>query len=159
MGTLRQFSFSRSSTIRTLERIAVDKWDIQPDGFSNTIRWNAGHVFVVTEILLNKADHSYTMKNPDWSAFFAPGTRPSEWSEEAPSHQVLIDALTEQKAKTREEFFGKSNQPASESFSIGSHIMGTVDSLIQFATWHEGSHLGIIQSLDKITQFELSNKL
>ncbi|KRG14584.1 hypothetical protein ACA30_11520 [Virgibacillus soli] len=150
MGTLRQFNFSRSSTLRTLEKINENKWGQQPEGFSNTILWNAGHIFAVTEILLSKADSSYTIRQPEWTAFFAPGTSPTDWSVPPPSSKDILEALWDQKTRIREDFFGKTSQPAAESFSIGSHLMDTTSSLIQFATWHEGTHLGIIQALDKI---------
>lgn len=150
MGTLRQFAFARSSTIRTLEKITENKWEQQPEGFSNTILWNAGHIFVVTENLLSKADGSYVIQHSKWSAFFAPGTRPADWSEPPTGPSIVLESLRDQKTRIREEFFGKTNQPASEPFSIGSHLMDTTSSLIQFATWHEGTHLGIIQSLDKV---------
>lgn len=147
---MRQFNFARSSTLRTLEKIAENKWGQQPDGFSNTILWNAGHIFVVTEILLNKSDSSYAIKNPEWTAFFAPGTSPADWTEKPPLPSAVLEALKDQKAKIREDFFGKTSQVASESFSIGSHLMDTVGALIQFGTWHEGTHLGIIQAMDKV---------
>ncbi|GIN73044.1 formate dehydrogenase [Bacillus sp. J14TS2] len=150
MGTLRQFAFARSSTIRTLEKITENKWGQQPEGFSNTILWNAGHIFVVTETLLGKSDASYVIQNPKWSEFFASGTRPVDWFEPAASPNTVLDSLRDQKSRIREDFFGKTSQPAAEPFSIGSHLMDTPSSLIQFATWHEGTHLGIIQSLDKV---------
>ncbi|MFK4997401.1 hypothetical protein ACI2OX_07165 [Bacillus sp. N9] len=39
------------------------------------------------------------------------------------------------------------NHAASEVLDIRSLMLDTVDSSLQFVTWHEGIHLGIIKSL------------
>ena len=40
------FKYSRTSTLIGLGNIDKSKWDEQPDGYPNTIRWNAVISFV-----------------------------------------------------------------------------------------------------------------
>jgi len=152
MVTLKQFQFARTYTIRAINQINPDKWDILPNGFSNSIRWNLGHLYVTAEILLNKAVHQYEVKHPEWVTLFAPGTRPSEWTASPPTAEDLIEALKKQSHYINEFFTGKLGDKASESFEIGPHMMDTVDSLLQFVTWHEGVHAGIIKAIGNVVK-------
>ncbi|MBS4195054.1 DinB family protein [Lederbergia citri] len=147
MASLKQFQFARTYTIRALNQTNLDKWDDIPDGFSNSIRWNVGHIYVTAEILLHKADNEYEVKNPNWTALFAPGTRPSQWTEIPPSAEEMLDAFKKQSRYIDEFFVGKLGNAASESFEIGPHKMETVDALLQFVIWHEGIHAGMIKAL------------
>ncbi|MBS4200029.1 DinB family protein [Bacillus sp. FJAT-49732] len=147
MVTLKQFQFARTYTIRAMNQINPDKWDIIPNGYSNSIRWNIGHIYVTAEILLNKADQQYEVKNPEWVTFFAPGTRPSKWSSPPPSAEELIEALKKQSRYIDEFFAGKLDNIADESFEIAPHTMDTVEALLQFVIWHEGVHAGNIKAI------------
>lgn len=150
MLTIKQFQFYRVYTLIHLKHIDEKKWDAQPDGFSNTIRWNAGHLYVTAEGLLHRADTGYEMKKPEWAAFFAPGTRPAEWKEEPPASTDIIASLEEQSGRIASFFEGKLNNPASEPLVIQGHSMDSGEAILQFVSWHEGIHTGMIKSLDKI---------
>lgn len=147
MATLKQFQFARTSTIKAINQINTEQWDIIPNGFSNSVRWNIGHIYVTAEILLEKADEQYEVKNPQWIAFFAPGTRPSEWEGPPPSAEELLEAIKKQSLYIDEFFVGRLDDAASESFEIKTHIMDTVDAFLQFVTWHDGVHAGIIKEI------------
>ncbi len=54
-GTLKMFNYSRTSTLILLPKLEVEYWDIQPEGFPNTIRWNAGHVYAEADAFLKDA--------------------------------------------------------------------------------------------------------
>lgn len=146
--SLKQFQFSRFATLQSLENIVVDKWNVQPVGYANTVQWNAGHIYISAEFFLHKADNNYEMKHAEWSALFATGTRPSEWNGETPTPEDIMLALTEQKDRIMNYFDGNLQNVASESISIASHEMNNVDAFLQFVTWHEGIHTGIIKSLN-----------
>lgn len=117
------------------------KWILQ---FSSLEYWshlcNSGS-------LLKKADEQYEVKNPQWIAFFAPGTRLSEWEGPPPSAEELLEAIKKQSLYIDEFFVGRLDDAASESFEIKTHIMDTVDAFLQFVTWHDGVHAGIIKEI------------
>ncbi|MCR2821824.1 DinB family protein [Lederbergia panacisoli] len=148
MVTLKQFQFARTYTIRALNQTNMDNWDDIPNDFSNSIRWNVGHIFITAEALLKKADEQYEMKNPEWGAFFAPGTRPSDWTGTPPSAEELIEALKIQSRYIDKFFVGKINNKASKSFAIATYGMDSVNAFLQFINFHEGLHAGIIKSID-----------
>ncbi|MFK4997402.1 DinB family protein [Bacillus sp. N9] len=49
MEALKLFKYSRTSTLIALSKIDEKKWDEQPAGYPNTVRWNAGHVYITAE--------------------------------------------------------------------------------------------------------------
>lgn len=148
MESFNQFKYSRTSTMIGLNNIAREKWDIQPNGFPNTIRWNAGHIYVTAEEFLNKADHQYEITHPDWIALFIDGTHPSEWDDTVPSAEEIMIELKEQEGRIIRFFDGKLQNKASEQQDIHALSINTVEAALQFVTWHEGIHLGIIKSLN-----------
>ncbi|HLR40739.1 MAG TPA: DinB family protein [Virgibacillus sp.] len=153
MESLNLFKYSRAATLILLSKIEEHKWDVQPENFPNTIRWNAGHVYITAEDFLNKADHNYKVTPPEWVDLFLDGTRPSEWKDkDVPSVEEIIAALKEQEDRIYHHFNGKQQNKASEDHIIRTLNLNTVEAALQFVTWHEGIHLGIMKSLSDVLE-------
>ena len=155
MATLGQMKFARVYTQGRLQSVKDTQWDIQPEGFNNTIRWNVGHIFVSLESFVKKSIPTYELVHPEWIPLFKGGTKPEDWNVEPPTNEELLAALAEQPKRVEEILTGKVDQPLEEVMSLGPvHQMATIDAVIQFANWHEGIHAGIIYSLNKATAGE-----
>lgn len=154
MESINMFKYSRTSTLILLPKLDEAWWDIQPEGWPNTIRWNAGHVYAETEGFLHDADHNYEIVRPEWMDLFLDGTRPSAWTEEdnVPSKDEIIEALKEQEKRVEAFFANKLLNKADKVRDINGMLLDTVDSSIQFVTWHEGLHLGIVKSMRLVLQ-------
>ena len=150
MELLTMFKYSRTSTLILLNKIDEEKWDIQPDGFPNTVRWNAGHVYSTAEDYLHDGDKNYEITLPEWNDLFLDGTRPSEWPEEVPSAAEIKGALKEQQERIYNYFQGKLADKASVTRDVNKLMLDTVEASLQFVTWHEGVHLGFTNGLSKI---------
>lgn len=150
MGTMRQFRYSRTSTLILLNKIDEDVWDIQPDGFANTVRWNAGHVYSTAEDFLNEADNAYEITLREWHDLFLDGTRPSEWPDKVPSKQEIIETLEVQEERIAKFFKDRLENKASVIRDVNGMKLDTVDAALQFVHWHEGIHLGVMNALSKI---------
>ena len=73
---------------------------------------------------------------------------PSEWPENVPSKEDIIEALVEQEKRIEAFFEGKYDNAASKVRDLnGGTVLETVDDSLQFVTWHEGIHLGVMKSL------------
>lgn len=147
MQTIDMFKYSRTSTLILLNNTDEAIWDIQPEGFPNTLRWNAGHIYAESESFLYDADHNYELTRPDWANFFIDGTRPSEWTGDVPSKADIIEALKDQEARIERFLTDKLTNDVSKIREVNGLQLKKVDSSIQFITWHEGIHLGIMKSL------------
>ena|SRR5690625_1243627 len=147
MESMNMFKYNRTSTLILLPKLDESIWDIQPDNFPNTIRWNAGHIYAEAEGFLHDADNNYEVTRPDWMDLFLDGTRPSEWEGDVPSKEEIIEALKEQESRIETFFKGKYQNKASKVRDVNGMMLDTVDASLQFVTWHEGLHLGILKSL------------
>lgn len=141
------FEYSRAALLVALGNTKDGKWDERIDGFPNTIRWNAGHMYMTAEDYLHKADSSYQVTHPDWYDFFIDGTSPFKWEKEPPAIEDILDALEKQNKRIMDFFKGKENNKASETVEIRYLKLDTVDAAIQFINWHDGIHLGIVKSM------------
>lgn len=146
-GTMKMFNYSRTSTLILLPKLEEEYWDIQPEGFPNTIRWNAGHVYAEADAFLKDADKNYEVTRPEYQTFFADGTRPSEWVGDVPTKDEIIAALIEQDKYIQDFFKDKLKEESDVVRDINKTLLDTKDASLQFVTWHEGIHLGITKSI------------
>lgn len=149
MESLQMFAYSRTSVLIALQNINESKWDNQPSSFPNTIRWNAGHMYITAEVFLNKADPNYTVMHPEWEKLFIDGTSHLKWLEEPPTKEEIIHALEKQKERILTYSSADLNKDASETQVFHALSLHTVEAALQFVTWHDGLHLGILKSMDK----------
>lgn len=150
MESLNMFQYSRAAFLIALRNTPDDKWDEQPPMFSNTIRWNAGHVYITAEDYLSKVDHNYEIVHPEWYNLFIDGSSPADWGSEVPSVEDLLTAIEKQGERILSYFNSKLQNAADETVNIRYLKLDTVDAALQFVTWHEGIHLGIIISMQKL---------
>jgi len=150
--TLGQLNMARMYTLGRLKNSKEVAWDTQPHGFGNTIRWNAGHIFVSMEVFVQKALGEYEPVNPEWIPLFVTGTSPAGWGENVPSNEELLAALKGQPARIVAALEGNLGNILAEPMSIGPmHTMETAEAIVQFAVWHEGVHAGMIHGLNRAT--------
>lgn len=147
---ITMFNYSRTSTLILLKKIDESVWDVQPEGFPNTIRWNAGHIYSTAEDYLTDADENYKITLPAWNDYFLDGTRPSEWTGNVPTASEIIEALEEQKERISNHFKDILSNQATIIRDINGTPLDTVESSLQFVTWHEGIHIGVTNALSKI---------
>lgn len=150
--TIQQLKLSRMHTIGRVKRVEDAKWDFQPRGFNNNILWHAGHIYVIVEIYLQQSVPSYTIKNPEWIALFDDGTSPEEWGEAIPSGVEILAALREQMSWVIPFLENRLEEKMNEPLIIGNEIMTieTIEGIVQFLSWHEGTHAGAIDALNRL---------
>lgn len=155
METIGQMKFARIYTNGRLQSVKDEQWDIQPEGFNNTIRWNVGHIFVSMESFIKQCVPTYEPVHPEWMPLFKGGSKPEDWTVNPPTKEELLIALAEQPSRVEEILSEEIDHPLFKVMSIGNfHEMATIDAVIQFAIWHEGVHAGTIYALNKITAGE-----
>ncbi|WP_391119097.1 DinB family protein [Psychrobacillus sp. L3] len=152
MEILNQLNFARMYTLGKFKQSNEAAWDVKPNGFNNTIRWNIGHVFATMESLTKRAIPSYEPVNSEWLPLFVPGTNPDNWQVEPPAMEELIQALEAQPARIKTALENNIQNQLTEPMAIGKlYQMDTVEAIVQFMVWHEGVHAGIIHALNRAT--------
>src|SRR5690625_5112452 len=135
-STMKLFNYSRTSTLILLPKLEEKYWDIQPDGFPNTIRWNAGHVYAEADSFLKDADENYEVTRPEYQTFFADGTRHSECEGDVPTTYEIIETLVKQHNYIQSFFKDILNEDADTVRDINKTLFDTKDASLQFHTWH-----------------------
>jgi len=154
MESMTLFKYSRTSTLILLKQLGEEVWDEQPHNWPNNIRWLAGHIYAEAEGFMHDADHSYEITHQEWMPLFLDGSRPSEWKENdpVPTREEIINALIEQESRIENFFKGKLKNDVSKVRDLNGMLLETVDSSLQFITWHEGIHIGDIKGLRLLTK-------
>jgi hypothetical protein len=136
----------RQIVIGTLQGIPEDKFDVQPAGYNNTIRWNTGHIVYWMDKYTPLAFGLPTDFPPCCERLFASGTKPSDWTETPPSKEELIEQLTAQLSRLSEISPGMLEAKLASPYVMGPFRFETADELFNFALMHESIHLGVMTS-------------
>jgi uncharacterized damage-inducible protein DinB len=140
-----QFELTRSNLFKSIEESNEGIFDVQPEGFNNTIHWHIGHILTVGEQFLFGAEGTLP---PRYGELFGYGTRPSEWSGEVPIVESLVEELKNQLSRIKEipeERFAN---------SLPKRILGreTYGQLAGLAAYHEAFHYGQIHAMKRLVE-------
>lgn len=143
-----QLNFFRKITLGLIEKIDEEIADIIPRGFSNSIRWNLGHIYVSQENLTLRLAGLTPQIPKEFLELFEGGTKPSEWKISPPNLDELKGFLSEQPGRLNEKLQGKLDQAIVPPLSIPGFIeFRTIGETLNFSLYHEGQHTGFIKAL------------
>ena len=148
-----QNSFKLNHTSRTillgfLENNSLEKLNKIPDGFSNTIIWNIGHIVVVQQMLVYKLSGLPMMVSDDMVEKYKKGTKPENnvtQTEVDEIKDLLFSTLEQTKKDFAENVFTNYSDFTS---GVGFHITN-VQEAIEFNNYHEAIHIGIMMQIKK----------
>ena len=149
---LKQFDMTRDTLMKSVQTVSEDEADIMPHGFSNTIRWQLGHILFATDRLFSLV-HSSSHLPAHYSERFKSGTSPKEWGTDIPSLRELFGELERQKAMVRETFASRIGQMLETPYRInayGGHEFHSVGEILNFLIFHEAMHMGYINAMKRM---------
>ncbi len=119
-----------------------------PDGFSNNIIWNFGHVIATQQLLTYNLSSLPMMVSDAFLASFRKGTKP-----EKALNQIEIDEILEISKITMESIEKDFNEDRFMTYqkyqtSYGIELR-SVDDALSFLPVHEGLHLGYAMAIRK----------
>ena len=91
--TINQLKFTRIYTLGRLRQTVDTEWDTQPKGYNNTIRWNAGHIFVTMETLMQRAIAEYEPVHPEWHSAFCTRNEPGKMGNRATFDRRVVRSI------------------------------------------------------------------
>lgn len=146
-----QLQFFRGFTLNNLQKLEKEHADIQPTGFSNTLRWNYAHILTAYEGLVFQLTGKASKLDPKYMELFSQGTRPSEWTIEAPSLEEIAGELDKQGKLIVETFQNSLDEKLMQPFVVSGELkLETVREVLTFCIWHEGLHQGVINVLTRV---------
>ncbi|MGG3283290.1 DinB family protein [Paenibacillus solani] len=145
-----QLDFARGATIQSVENVTEQEADIIPEGFTNSIRWNIGHIYTVHEQFAFATAGEQPHLPEGFKEWFATGTKPADWTTQPPALSELLELLRGQTARIRETFANRLNQSSAHPLTIGPLTFQTVGEFLSFSMYHEGMHTQTIKAYKKL---------
>ncbi len=151
---IRQVELIRAITLKTLEPIEEEVIDYIPTGYSNSIRWNLGHILIVQDQLATHFAGVESQLPSNYITLFGNRTKPSDWDIEPPSLAMLAFDLERQTQRIQETLGHRLEEAAKKIFVRLGYEMTTIGELLNFSLHHEGIHVGIIQGLKRAIEID-----
>lgn len=139
---------SREVYSRFFEDYSLEQLNKVPQGFSNNLIWNIGHIVVSQQMLVYSATGNTPMVSQELINKYMRGTKP-----EGDVTQVEVDLikslLFEPVIKTEEDYrSGLFTTYTPRKTQLGFDLQ-TVEDAITFNNYHEAIHLGIMMGIRK----------
>lgn len=145
------FNINQSSR-KTIESIldghTLEQLNTIPEGFSNNLIWNIGHIIVVQQMLVYKLSGLTMMVSEEVVDKYKRGSRPehSVTQEEVNEFKKLLWSTVEQ---TKKDFANGIFKNFSEFTSLTGYTMKSAKDAMEFNNYHEAIHTGIMMQIRK----------
>jgi uncharacterized damage-inducible protein DinB len=151
-----QLHFARSLTLKALNTVPEVLLDKIPNGATNSLRWQFGHIYTAQNLLVNRFVGIPLQLPEHYVQYFAPKTSPEKWVGTPPSIDEITSLLSEQPNEVEQLLTGMLNRSLKKPFLTGTHgEFTTVQEILTFAIYHEGHHIGAINVLKRILGINL----
>ena len=139
----------RAAFLKNVEGLTLEQLLFIPAGFRNNILWHLGHVVATQQSLHYKLSGLPLLVSEEFMENFRSGTSPEKWTATPDVDEVkrLLVSLPEQLAADYEA--GKFKEYQGFTSRTGVYCE-EVEAAVEFNLFHEGIHLGTIQTYKKM---------
>lgn len=146
--TFKVWETSRSVYLKLLDQYSIEQLNFIPEGLSNNLIWNIGHVAVVQQALVYKLSGLPMMVSEELYDKYKNGSQPN--SNTSPEEVAIIKQLLfEAIEKTKNDYANGLFKSYNEFTTTTGFNLATVEDAINFNNFHEGMHLGFILKIKK----------
>jgi hypothetical protein len=120
-----------------------------PEGFRNSIHWNAGHILHV------QLAHWFTRRglplpvDPGFRKYFREGKSPLDYDAETPTFARLLEIYREYSFDLERKFGALSSEPFTQPFDYLNSRYASVADDLHLMVFHEGEHYPMVKRLLK----------
>jgi hypothetical protein len=145
--TFKIWETNRNIYLKLIENYSIEQLNKIPDGFSNNLVWNLGHIIVAQQGLVYRLSGLPSLVTDEMTEKYKNGSKPT------PTTQEEVDELKELLfslfLKTKEDFAnGKFVTYNEYTTGTGFHLASTKEA-IEFNNYHEAIHLGFMMNIRK----------
>ncbi|WP_235816544.1 DinB family protein [Bacillus massilinigeriensis] len=150
---MNQLFFVRKNTISYVKDLSENVLKIVPLGLNNHIKWNLGHIYVISEKFCFTLTREETKLPANFNKLFDPGTSPSHWEIDPHEKNELIYLLNEQISRIESVLSGRMEEKIKQPYTTSTGLeLVTIGELISFCLYHEGMHFGAIKNIHNLTR-------
>jgi len=139
---------SRKQLAGLLKNYTLQQLNAVPEGFSNNLIWNIGHIIVVQQLLVYKLSGLPTMLSDEMIAKYQRGTRPEGFVDQKEVHE-----LHELLFKTIDQTMVDFENDLFKNYHLFTNSLGftikSAQEAVAFNYYHEAIHFGIMMSIRK----------
>lgn len=147
-ATFKIWETSRKIYLKLIESYSLEQLNKIPEGFSNNLVWNLGHIIVSQQGLVYRLSGLPINVSTEMLEMYKNGSKPTgaATQEEVDELKSLLFSLLEQ---TKNDYFeGKFTSYNEYTTGTGFHLASTKEA-IEFNNYHEGIHLGFMMNIRK----------
>jgi len=137
---------ARGYFLQTIAGLSEDQLITVPEGASNNILWNIGHIVHSNSSMVYGPCGLELPTPASYVDLFAAGTSPADWTSTPP-----IDELLEHFKRMNKDIIAKYTGGAFNNFKAYELVPGlTLDNIedtLGFCCIHEGVHIGVVMAL------------
>ena len=140
---------SRNMVSKFLSGYTLNQLNTIPEGFSNNLIWNIGHIIVSQQLLVYKLSGLPMLVSAELVEKYKKGTKPEHQVSQAELDELknLLFATIQQ---TKLDYDSKLFQNYHEyTTSTGNHVLKNAEDAMAFSNFHEGLHIGIMMTIRK----------
>ena len=138
----------REILLKILENHSLEQLNKVPQGFNNNIIWNVAHCIAAQQTLVYKLSGLPTMVSEDFILKYRKGTKPEGDVSQEEVDEVKTFLLSTYQ-KTQNDFTSGLFVDYNEyTISMG-FTLRNVQEALDFVSYHEGIHTGIIMGIKK----------
>ena len=140
---------SRKMLSQFFDNYTVEQLNVIPEGFSNNLIWNLGHVVVAQQMLVYKLSGLPMMVSDEMVEKYKKGTKPEHEVTQAEVDEIkalLFDTITQ----TQADFENKIFKNYAEYTTSPGYVLKNAKDAMTFNSFHEGLHLGVMMSIGKL---------
>jgi len=139
---------NRSSLLEQLKDLTAEQLNLTPEGRSNNIIWNLGHMIAVQQGICYKRAGLPTLISDDFWHRFKSGSTPRDIISEGEItsiKQLLIITSDQLETDYKKQIFGHYNTWMTRN----GVELASIDDGIKFLSFHEGLHSGVIMDIKR----------
>ena len=140
---------TRQSTVQIVDSLPPDALATIPDGMSNHVLWNVGHLVVTMQSLVYGLSGLPLGVPDEWVAAFRKGTTPQDGVAAVPYGEVR-DAFLALPDQAEADLRAGAFRQYREYTTTPGVVLADVGDALRFNLFHEGLHLGSILALRKL---------
>lgn len=149
LGTANYLRQIRTNALKAIEGLSTEQLNKIPDGFNNNIIWNAAHMLITQQLLVNKMSGLEVHASSEEILSYKKGSKPERKvsdEEIAEIKKRLLTSVDQFEEDMRAEKYKNFNEYTT-SFGV---TLKTSKDAMEFNNIHEGLHFGSILALKKL---------
>lgn len=147
-ATFKIWETNRKHYLKLIENYSLEQLNKIPEGFSNNLVWNLGHIIVAQQGLVYRLSGLPINVTDEMNEKYRNGSKPTGTTTQAELDElkVLLFSLLEQ---TKEDYAaGKFITYNEYTTGTGFHLANIKDAM-EFNNYHEALHMGFMMNIRK----------